>query len=252
VNRRDASCTTVAVGLLTLWMALTDAMLNDLKPSMRPWLVLAGAALAAIGLFGLVRSRTIDPRVQESEGDHESGHAHHHPRVGWFLVLPIVVVIAVGTQSLGSFAAGRAGSRALPEYSFDIAGYAHDRNESVPTLQVLDVYLGAKQAGNRQYLLAHDVRMRGFVTRDATSANGGFVLNRFLISCCAADATRLAVGMTGAAKVPSDNAWVEVRARLLPQRAPATATGADGSKADFRVRELRHVPAPSNPYEGLR
>jgi uncharacterized repeat protein (TIGR03943 family) len=258
VNRRDAACTTFAVGLLTLWMALTNAMLNYLKPSMRPWLLLAGSGLVAIGVFGFVRSRVMEARSDEAdhaaerEPDHEHAHEHHHSRVGWFLVVPILVVIAVGTQSLGSFAASRAGSRALPDYSFDIAGFAHDQGQSVPSLEVLDVYLGAKQSGNRQYLLAHDVLLRGFVTRDATAANGGFVLNRFLISCCAADATLLSVAMTGAAKVPSDNSWVEVRARLLPQRPPPTTAGDDGPKALFRVRTLRHVPAPSNPYEGLR
>jgi len=246
VKQRDASCATVAVGLLTLWMVSTDAMLNYVKASMQPWLVLAGVALVAIGLFGFVRGWRVDP---DDEPDGDDGHGHPHSRVGWFLVLPIVVVIAVGTQSLGSFAAGRAGSRALPEYSFDIAGYAHDRDESVPALQILDVHLGAHQPGNRQYLLTHDVRLRGFVTRDAAAADGGFVLNRFLISCCAADATRLSVGMTGAAKIPSDDAWVEVRARLLPQRPADTA---DGPKAVFRVRELRHVPPAPDPYEGLR
>ncbi len=262
MRARDASSATVAVGLLTLWMALTNAMLNYLKPSMRPWLVLAGAGLVAIGAFGLIRGRILETRLEArldgrlepppDDHRHDGGHAHHHSRVGWFLVLPIVVVIAVGTQSLGSFAAGRSGSRALPEFSFDIAGYAHDQGESVPTLQVLDVYLGAKQSGNRQYLLAHDVRLLGFVTRNTAMANGDFVLNRFLISCCAADATRLSVAMTGAAKVPRDNQWIEVRARLLPQPPPSSATDSDGPKALFRVRDIRRVSAPSNPYEGLR
>jgi uncharacterized repeat protein (TIGR03943 family) len=248
VNQRDASCATVAVGLLTLWMALTDAMLKYLKPSMRPWLVVAGAALVGIGAYGFTRSHSLRTPADDHGDGHDDGEWHHRSRVGWFLVLPIVVVIAVGTQSLGSFAAGRAGSRSLPEFSFDIAGYAQDRGESIPALQVLDVSLGAGQPGNRQYLLEHDVRLRGFVTRDAASSSGGFVLNRFLISCCAADATRLSVGMTGAGRVPADDAWVEVRARLLPARVNAP----DGPRSVFRVRELRRVSAPADPYEVLR
>jgi hypothetical protein len=54
--------------------------------------------------------------------------------------------------------------------------------------------------------------------------------------------------MTGAGTVPADDAWVEVRARLLPARVNAP----DGPRSVFRVRELRRVSAPADPYEVLR
>lgn len=251
----DASCAVLATGLLALWMGLTDAMLKYLKPSMRPWLVLAGALLVAVGVRGIVRIRQRERVGTHDAGDDGLGSAEHTHRqgVGWLLVLPILVVLVLGQQSLGAFAASRSSTRNLPPYSFDIAGYADSQGDGDPTLQLVDVYLGAQQRGNRGYLAHHAVQLRGFVTMNPDLGPRSFVLTRFLVSCCAADATPVKIAMIDADHVPKQGRWVEVTAQLDPHfTAPAGAQSDDLPRTAMRVHAIEPIDEPSEPYESLR
>lgn len=242
----NASCAVLATGLLALWMSLTNAMLKYLKPSMRPWLVLAGALLVAVGIRGIAQAR------KHPDGPADGEHTHRQG-VGWLLVAPVLVVLVLGQQSLGAFAASRATTRGLPAYSFDIAGYANAQGDSVPDLQLVDVYLGAQQHGNRSYLAQHAVRLRGFVTKAPALGAHGFVLTRFLVSCCAADATPVRIAMIDAEHIPKPDRWVEVTAQLDPRYvAPSGADASDLPRATMRVHAIETVGEPSEPYETLR
>ena len=255
VNAFDASCTVLATGLLALWMGLTDAMLKYLKPSMRPWLVLAGALLVAVGIRGIVRARQRErvPSDGHNADGHEEAEHTHRQGVGWLLVLPVLVVLVLGQQSLGAFAAAHSSTRNLPPYSFDIAAYADGQGASEPTLQLVDVYLGAQQPGNRGYLAHHAVRLRGFVTTNPDLGPRGFVLTRFLVSCCAADATPVKIAMIEADHIPKTGHWVEVTAQLDPQFVtPAGAQINDLPRTTMRVRAIDSIDEPSEPYETLR
>jgi uncharacterized repeat protein (TIGR03943 family) len=257
VSPFDASCAVLTTGLLALWMGLTDAMLKYLKPSMRPWLVLAGALLVAVGVRGIVRVRQRE-RVAHHGGpgddgaDAHAGHTHHQG-VGWLLVVPILVVLVLGQQSLGAFAAAHSSTRNLPPYSFDIAGEADSQDTSQPELQLVDVYLGAQQLGNRGYLAQHAVRLRGFVTTSHDLGPNGFVLTRFLVSCCAADATPVSIAMVDGDHAPKPGHWVEVTAQLEPHYvAPGAASASDLPTTTMRVHSITSIGEPSEPYEGLR
>ncbi len=102
---------------------------------------------------------------------------------------------------------------------------------------------------NRTFLAAHDVQLTGFVTEADKRGPGTFVLSHFLITCCAADAYPIQLGMIGARSIPAEGHWVEVVARYQPQiREPK-----DGEvSATLRVRSLKRIKAPDNPYESLR
>jgi uncharacterized repeat protein (TIGR03943 family) len=250
VNPTDASVAVTASGLLALWMGLTDVMLKYLKPSMRPWLVLAGAVLVAIGLVGLLRARR-----READGTTDSDHHGHTHRsgVGWLLTIPIVVVILLGPQSLGAFAAARGGTRGLPPYSFDIAAYAAAQGDDVPTLQLVDVQQGVRQRPNREFLTEHSVRLAGFVTREPSLGPHAFLLNRFLVSCCAADALPMRIAMVHADRIPKQEQWVVVTARLeaghLDERPSSRSAG---GLPTMHVEDIDLIDEPAGPYETLR
>jgi uncharacterized repeat protein (TIGR03943 family) len=263
VSPFNASSTVLATGLLALWMGLTDAMLKYLKPSMRPWLVLAGALLVAVGIRGLVRARQRELERERvgaaGDNDGHGGHSHdpgehtHHQGVGWLLVVPVLIVLALGQQSLGAFAAAHSTTRNLPPYSFDIAGYANEQGDGTPTLQLVDVYLGAQQHGNRGYLASHPVHLRGFVTKLNEVGPRSFVLTRFLVSCCAADATPVNIAMIDADHVPKVGKWVDVTAQLDPHYAsPAGTATSDAIRTTMRVHAIKPTDEPSEPYEALR
>jgi uncharacterized repeat protein (TIGR03943 family) len=246
VNPIDRSRAALATGILALWMGLTDAMLKYLRPSMRPWLVAAGVGLVGIGVYGLVRARQL--AVETQAHDHTATPTtKRRPRIGWLLVTPVVAIILFGPQPMGDFALRR--TPHLPEYAFDIAAYASSSGQRIPALKMSDFLEGAVQSGNREYLASHDVMLRGFVSLPGVAGPGSFVLTRYLITCCAADAQPLSVTIVGASSVPDKNQWLDVTARYEPT-IRRVANGDYGPV--LRAQRLQPISTPSGPYESLR
>ena len=64
------------VGLVVLWISLTDILYRYVRPSMQKWLVLSGVALAVIGLWSLIDDvRTARAAVPDGD-DPDDGHRH--------------------------------------------------------------------------------------------------------------------------------------------------------------------------------
>jgi uncharacterized repeat protein (TIGR03943 family) len=240
VSVRDAYRTVLCVGLLALWMGATNAMFKYLKPSMRPWLLAAAVALIGLGVYGLVRGN-------RAEGDPHDGH-DHRLGVGWLLTVPVIVIVLFGTEALGAYAAQQA-SGTLPPYSFNLAAYAESQGGATPVLMTQDVVNGVHTRANREFLLTHDVRLTGFVTAPGKFGPGSFVLSHFLITCCAADAYALLIGMTRVREVPASGQWVEVVARLRPHLRAVTD---DDIPAVMQLRSLKPIDEPKAPYEAIR
>ena len=90
------------------------------------------------------------------------------------------------------------------------------------------------------------VRLQGFVVHPAPGATQ---VARMRISCCAADATPVAVDVAGPAagrlaELPADT-WVEITG--VPRR--GTATDANGHVPTLDTTAVRRVPAPRDTYE---
>jgi uncharacterized repeat protein (TIGR03943 family) len=232
----------VVTGVLALWMGVTRTALLYVRPAARTWLVVAGVALVAVGVAGLVlarRHRSVD---------------HHHPlgRVGWLLVLPVVVAVAVGSNPLGSYAAGRQnGQRTLPPGTFDLEAYlnANSFGGQAPALRVLDFTRAAYDPDEQDLLAQTPVTLTGFVTEDTGETDPHhFLLTRFEIGCCAADALAMFVQVElDDHHLPPVDAWVEVRGVLTLPEAPD-----DGPVPEPPVVEatdVRVVDEPSDVYE---
>ena len=83
-----------------------------------------------------------------------------------------------------------------------------------------------------------EVRLVGFV---GPTEDGGFLVARYSIACCAADALAATALVTGwAGPVPPRDAWVEVTGRFEP-----------GGTRDPRLvaSSVAVVPPPDDPYE---
>ena len=165
-------------------------------------------------------------------------------RLGWLLVVPVVVMILFGPQPMGDFAIDRTPN--LPPYAFDIAKYASDTGQRVPALRFLDVLEGVKD-NNRIYLTGHDVTLEGFTSRPEIVGAGAFLFTRYLISCCAADAQPLSVVITGADTVPPKGQWAHVTARLNPGRHGRSKYG-----PVLTLTKIELIKAPANTYETFR
>lgn len=233
MRRVDAGLLVLVAGGLGLWMGLTRTSLLYVRPGTRPLLVVAGAVLLAIGLTRLLLDR------RALTADHED---HHRVgRVAWLLVLPVVVAVAVGSNPLGSYAAGRQNSqRTLPAGSFDLEAYlnANSFGGQAPALRVLDFIRSAEDPATRDLLAGTSVTLQGFVTEDV---DGRFLLTRFTIGCCAADAIAMFVEVDpDGHEVPPVDTWVEVVGELVPGSHDPPVVRASG---------VRSVDAPGEVYE---
>jgi uncharacterized repeat protein (TIGR03943 family) len=175
------------------------------------WLMLAAALL-----FILLALTTADQaRQRAGQGEHVHTHRHHVPRAALFLVaLPVALGILVPPKPLGAPAMGnrelspgalasaqRGGERELlaPEEGGSILGWLM-RFGSDPD--------PAAFAGQQADVL-------GFVYRDDRFAGDQFMVARFAVFCCVADASPvgLIVRWPGASDLELDG-WVQVRGRF--------------------------------------
>lgn len=223
----------VAVGLvlaawggLFWWLLLTGQTQRFLSPR-TAWVVPAGAVLLTFAALG----RLASARSEEPEG--------LRPRDAWILgalALPVVLVLAMPQASLGSYAVSR-------RSDFARAGYVASA-ESIGSgdLGLLDV-AGAQQSKEGMRALVQRAGSRvtfvGFVTRYDDTPADEFVLTRFIISCCVADALSAQVRVVD---VPpgefAQDEWVRVTGNLYPL----------GSDVLVDASEIEKMPEPREPY----
>lgn len=230
MNEETGSATVLLVGVLLARLSITDIYARYVRVEMGPWLLVAGGLLAAAGLAGLLRS-LLRPHETVLLSDHHEGHTE---RIGWLLLAPVVALLMVSPPALGSYSVDRS------TIVIDDSGTTFDalpRGATVPMTLLEFDQRAADHAGAS--FGTTPVELTGFVAH--TDDGTGFVIARFQIACCAADAVAAVariVGVTGTA--PGRDQWVTV---------VGTFDGITGGVPELRAADLRAIPAPVDPYE---
>lgn len=237
------------IGILALCAGLTNAMLQFLRPTMRPYLVVAAVVVGLLGVVQVIAGRN-DAKFPHAHEDHaRDDHGHsHNLRVGWLLVLPLCVGL-LAPAALNAYSAQR--SVAFSQRSWDLSKFDVQKMLSAeaiaggtPKLALVD-YLGATTtAKGVEFLAAHPVQLEGFVVRD-DSTGQGFFLTRFFIGCCAADAIPLKVYVHTTKPLPPDNQWITASVTLDP----AKTTLASTAHAQATLNSMSTMKKPSEQYE---
>lgn len=189
-------------GALYVFLLATDRTFLYLSPR-TAWLVPVGAIILALAFLGRVLFVRDEPGLGPKQA---SGIA--------LVALPVVVVLALPPASLSSFAAGRRSSFASAAFVTSVEDIA------TGDLSLADV-AGAVRSEEAMSALAAragaEVNFVGFVTRDRGTPADEFLLTRFLISCCVADALSVQVRIVGAPPGRfSNDDWVRVTGNLYP------------------------------------
>jgi uncharacterized repeat protein (TIGR03943 family) len=220
----------VALGfwaLLFVWLLVTGRTALYLS-SRTAWVVPVGAVILCFALAGrLVSLRTLRPEPITARAAFGTV----------LIVLPVVSILALPPAALGSFAVARraslmgagafgSSSDAIargPVTLFDIAGAVRSRDG----MRAL-----AQRAGT-------PVTFVGFVTRSREMPADEFMLTRFLISCCAADALSIQVRVVDAppGRLSPDD-WIRVRGKIFPV----------GREVIVQASDVTRVPRPERPY----
>lgn len=190
------------------------------------WVVPVAAVLLTAGAVGRsVASRTPSPEPV----------ARREAIVMAVLVVPVVLIAFLPPATLGSFSAGK-------RSTFAGTGVVASSDIGAGELTLVDVAAGQTSKEGERALAARAgeaVSFVGFVTRyDGTPADE-FLLTRYVVTCCVADAT---VAQVRVVSVPAGafttNQWVQVDGTIYPV----------GREVIVDASSIVEVPRPDRPY----
>jgi uncharacterized repeat protein (TIGR03943 family) len=236
----------LALGATAMWLWHSGQALNYVRPGLVPLVGAAGLVLLALGLLpplGLLGASRAGhpPDGSGDQGGHQ--HQHHHVgRVGWLLLVPVLVVLLVQPAALGSYAASSrsvvpGGGGDFPPLSAPVRG-------AVPMPMAEFVTRAVRDPS--QSLAGVRVRLTGFAT-PAEDGDGGWRLTRFVIFCCAADAEALQAVVRGDAVPRARDQWLEVEGTWQPR--PAAVDDPNPQPPVLNADLIRPIAPPRPPYE---
>jgi len=169
------------------------------------------------------------------------------------IVLPALTIMMLPRATLGSYAANRRtalnGAVSQERIRSEITKQKQQAKGS-PTrrgIEISLVYVAAasRSAESREALqglvdaVGSAVTFEGFVNRKKGLAPGEFLLTRFIISCCLADAVSAEVRVTGAQETFKKDQWVRVSGDI---ELPA------GNEVVVHASSVVKIPQPEQPY----
>jgi putative membrane protein len=247
VNRQAQAVVLFLVGWAVLIASSTDLYLRYVKAGLRPLLLAAGIVLIVAAIATIwyeVRQARATRENQEREHHLDldvdrRGHAHREPRISWLLVLPLLALTLVAPPALGSYSAMREGTGLQPPWGF-LTLPASDPLQ----LTVVD-YAGRAAYDHGRSLGDRRVKITGFIALDGSGAP---YLTRMVLSCCAADAVPIKVGLSG--QIPpilQPDAWFEVIGTYTSKQTKDPIN--EGIIPFINISQARRIAVPSDPYE---
>jgi putative membrane protein len=207
------------------WFLLITGRSALYLSSRTAWVVPMGAValtVAAVGRTATARAARAEPLPR---------------RTAWglgLILLPVVLVLVLPPAALGSYAASRRSAVG--------AGVVPAADLSTGEITLVNVAAATWSPEAMRQLVSRagaPVSFEGFVTRREGTPADEFVLTRFMVSCCVADALSVQVRVVGAPPGPFEqDQWVRVTGHLYP------------IEGEFLVdaSTVEAIPRPAEPY----
>ena len=220
---------TAVIGVVLARLSIQGTFRRYVRPGMGLWLAVAGVLLALLGVIVLWRHRRGD--------DDHSDHEHGGKWVAWLLLAPVLALLLIAPKALGAYSLGHTGS-AVKVRSGGGVFAPLDRQAGPHEMSMLEFDQRAFEGTQGASFNGMTVRLVGFV---APADGEGFLVARYSIACCAADAlaaTAQVVGWDG--PIPARDRWVEVEGTFEP-----------GGEVNPRLvtTSVTPIPVPDDPYE---
>lgn len=231
MNRTWSSARLATAAVLGAWAALFWFLLLTGRTSLylssrTAWVVPVGAAALTVAAAGRLATARV-PRPEPLSG-----------RRTWslgFIVLPAVMLLALPPTALGSFAA----SRRSPSAGFVTGTSSLESGEAVTLAAVAAAGWSDDARRALEERAGTPVVFEGIVTRRAGQAADEFMLTRFIVSCCVADALSVQVRVVGAPPGRfSLDQWVRVKGTFYPV----------GRETVVDATSVEPIPQPDDPY----
>ena len=186
---------------------------------------------AAIGFLILARTvlppwRAAPAAVHPGQAPHLHGgdqrphdHAHDHAAPAWRLwvvALPLLLGLLIPARPLGSSALANKGLNAGAPLAA-ASGAGAEVSLAPADRSVLDGVRAFNYAADPAVYTGQPADVIGFVYHDSALGAGEFMVSRFTVTCCAADATGIGLRVQWPeAALLEGNAWVRVRGPVQP------------------------------------
>jgi len=206
--------------------------------------------LAGIGFLALsqVALQNIRRKAQELESlDEHHADPHSHATLpAWGLVvvaLPVLLGVLIPARPLSSSAIANKGINTTAPLTAAESGQTVKLDLASTDRTILDWVRAFNYEADPTVFDGQPADVVGFVYHDPRLAEGQFLVGRFAVSCCVADA--LALGMvvnSPQAADLRDNSWVRVRG-------PVQAANLNGQPIPLITAEsIEQVTEPEQPY----
>lgn len=245
MNRVGRAAVMLTLGLVSARMLWTGSFGWFIQQRMRWPLLAATIVLLMLGLYEGVQG------AREESANPDSMRQLRAPKVGWMMVLPLVVLVSVAPTGLGAAAADRVDNFTPVENDDDLFEDLDTSNGPVE-LRVLD-FVNRALWDEQNSLNGTTVRLEGLVVNDE-AAPDGFLLTRFLVSCCAADGVPIQVAVRGVDQQIADDNWVVADVVLREPEIPYIEIEDDVWFVEADVQSITVDPTPptdayESPYE---
>lgn len=183
-----------------------------------------------LAIFGLVLvglsygvGRRPAGQTDSQDHDHHDHHGHHHG-LTWsgvvLVLLPIVLGLAVPPQPLGASAlANREVNVGLNQTSMPgiVGAAAHKATTEKNVLDWWKTFRASSAVNQDPKVIGQEAKVVGFVYKDEKYGDDHFMVVRYLVSCCVADASALGL-VVASSEVDQleDDQWVEVAGVFAP------------------------------------
>jgi len=234
---REWAKTAILLGLaLYLLLLLLGGKLDNYINLRFQWLSVV--AIVILGLLGLWSGWQL-LQADNLARQHDFGD-YQHARVSWaslgLLAVPLAFAMVFPSRPLDVNAVQNVSLAAVGGTSASVSIAPQDRN-------ILDWLREINRVNNPASFNGQQVDVIGFIYREPTMSADQFMVARFTVSCCVADAFAigLPVQMEGAEQYAT-GAWVRLRGTL------EAGTFGDETIPIVRPQQVEEVPAPDSPY----
>ncbi|MCW2504633.1 MAG: hypothetical protein JWO79_2917 [Actinomycetia bacterium] len=223
-------------------LAITGDSSRYVRAGLRPYLIAAAAVLVIVAVASLWYRPAPQPDGDPHEHEHAHGNGHAHGRfdVAWLLVVPMLTAVLVAPPALSSFSASRSGTA--------LSAAANSAMPPLPAgdpvrVSVLE-YASRAVYGHGTSLTGRHLTLSGFLV---SGGPNGWYLTRMVITCCAADAQPIKVGLDGAipAGLHAGN-WIEATGAYTSRVVKDSVNGED--IPFLQASTVKPIPAPDQQY----
>jgi len=201
--------------------------------------------LATIVLISMALYEGFNASKEETE-DPESVRRARAPKVGWLMVLPLIVLISVAPTGLGAVAADRVDS--FEPLNVSVEFEPLDTSSQPVELRVFD-FIDRAIWDDEGSVDDVTIRLEGLVVNDPENPDG-FLLTRFMVSCCAADGVPLQVALRDVGQTFENDTWVIADVVLRQLDVPYSELPVGGRQVEADVISIEvGTYSPTDAYE---